>query len=112
VFQTFLQPGEALVQPTYAFMGYGFQFPNGHDGTGTASVTVTLGSCVASYDTIVDFVAASDSPRLVVNSAQRVSVECPPAAVAALPIWSRALFICALATSLLWLLRRTLSSAR
>jgi hypothetical protein len=88
-FQALLVPGETLVQPTFSFMQYGFNFPSGHVSSATATITATFENCVATYDTTVNFVAIS-SPRLVVNSAQRVPILCPPPAapVPALTGWS------------------------
>jgi hypothetical protein len=106
-YQALLEAGEQLVSPTTPIVQFGFSFPESYLGSGTAT-TVMNGNCVASYNTTVDFVSGTSSPRLITDSAQRISVSCsaPPSAPILVPSghsFSRILLVLILMLSpLLW----------
>ncbi len=74
VYDNLLVGGETLVGPTLAFWFLGFQFPDNHTSTATLTASVTIGSDVVNYTSMLTFGGPfSPEPFFLVTQGQRIS---------------------------------------
>ncbi len=71
VYDNLLVGGETLVDPTIAFWFMGFQFPVDHTSNTTLTASVTIGSDVVNYTSMLTF--GSSNPFFLVTQGQRIS---------------------------------------